>query len=51
VACPYPQGHLSDEMNILFNHENITEVIFKGFESEGELVLRNKFFIAGESEI
>lgn len=40
VACPYPQGHLSDETNIFFNHDNITDVIFKGFESEGEVFLR-----------
>lgn len=51
VACPYPQGHLSDESNVFFNHENITKVIFKGFESEGELILRDKIFNAtGETK-
>ncbi|GAB3790423.1 DUF4176 domain-containing protein [Virgibacillus kimchii] len=42
VACPYPQGHLSDDTNVFFNHERITDIIFKGFESEGELILRKK---------
>lgn len=41
VACPYPQGHISDETNVFFNHEQIKQVIFKGFESEGELALRH----------
>lgn len=44
VACPYPQGHLSDETNVFFNHEHINDVMFKGFESEGELALRHKLF-------
>ena len=42
VACPYPQGHISDETNVFFNHEQIKEVIFKGFESEGEKLMREK---------
>jgi hypothetical protein len=36
VACPYPQGHISDETKVFFNHVQIKQVIFKGFESEGE---------------
>lgn len=42
VACPYPQGHISDESNIFFNHKQIREIIFKGFESEGEMILRQE---------
>lgn len=50
-AFPYPQGYLSDEMNIFFNNGNITYVIFKGFESEGEVCLReNMLNKNGESK-
>lgn len=42
VACPYPQGHISDETNVFFNHEQIKQVIFKGFESEGETIMKEK---------
>ncbi|GAB6259507.1 MULTISPECIES: DUF4176 domain-containing protein [Peribacillus] len=42
VACPYPQGHISDESNVFFNHEQIKQVIFKGFESEGEKLMKEK---------
>ncbi|QQK77574.1 DUF4176 domain-containing protein [Salicibibacter cibarius] len=41
VACPYPQGHISNDTNVFFNHDQITRVIFKGLETEGELELRN----------
>lgn len=36
VACFYPEGNISDQYNFLFNHDNIEEVIFKGFEDEDE---------------
>lgn len=40
VACPYPQGHISEETNVFFNHEQIEKVIFKGLETDGEVELR-----------
>jgi hypothetical protein len=42
VACPYPQGHISEETNVFFNHVQIKQVIFKGFESEGEQLMKEK---------
>ncbi|WP_071461495.1 DUF4176 domain-containing protein [Bacillus massilinigeriensis] len=45
VACPYPQGHISDETNVFFNHTEIKRIIFKGFESEGEIKMRGKLEI------
>ncbi|MBM7704397.1 DUF4176 domain-containing protein [Metabacillus iocasae] len=42
VACPYPQGHISDETNVFFNHVQIKQVVFKGFESEGEKLMKEK---------
>lgn len=50
VACPYPQGHLSDESNVFFNHSQIEDVIFKGYEAEGELILRHKILRIGKEE-
>ncbi|WP_223592662.1 DUF4176 domain-containing protein [Neobacillus bataviensis] len=42
VACPYPQGHLSEATNVFFNHDQIKEVIYKGLETEGEILFRER---------
>ncbi|CAM3825686.1 DUF4176 domain-containing protein [Mesobacillus zeae] len=42
VACPYPQGHLGEDTNVFFSHSQIQEVVFKGFESEGEKAIRKQ---------
>ena len=36
ISCLYPEGNLGDEHTYLFNHENIKEVVFKGFVDEEE---------------
>lgn len=28
----YPEGHIGEGFQYLFNHEDITEIIFRGFE-------------------
>lgn len=33
VACLYPEGNISDEYTLLFNHEQIEQVIFRGFSN------------------
>lgn len=40
VAVPYPQGNISDDSNIFFNHDFITEVLHKGLETDEEIELR-----------
>ncbi|MCM3761165.1 DUF4176 domain-containing protein [Alkalihalobacillus oceani] len=42
VACPYPQGHLSNDTNVFFDRDQIETVVFKGLETEGELLLRER---------
>ena len=39
VSVPYPQGNLGPGKTFLFNHEDIKEIIFRGYENEE----RNKF--------
>ena len=34
ISVPYPQGNLGPGMTFLFNHEDIKEIIFRGYESE-----------------
>ena len=36
VACLYPEGNINDDYTFLFNHDNIKEVIFKGFSDQEE---------------
>lgn len=35
----YPEGHIGDEFQYLFNHEDISEIIFRGYEDDE----RNEF--------
>lgn len=30
----YPEGHIGDEFQYLFNHEDIGEIVFKGYEDD-----------------
>jgi len=30
----YPEGHIGDQFQYLFNHEDIKEIIFRGFEDD-----------------
>ena len=36
VACLYPEGHISEEFNYLFNHNQIEEVLYTGYRDEKE---------------
>ncbi|GAK41721.1 hypothetical protein TCA2_4213 [Paenibacillus sp. TCA20] len=40
VACYYPHGNLTEDSNVFFNHEDIKDVIFKGFEDHEEVAFR-----------
>lgn len=33
IGVLYPEGYLSNEYNFLFNHEDINDVIFKGYHN------------------
>ena len=33
LAVPYPEGYIGESNNFLFNHEDINDVIFKGYEN------------------
>lgn len=33
IGVLYPEGYISNEINFLFNHEDINDVIFKGYEN------------------
>lgn len=40
LGVVYPEGFLGDEYNFLFNHDNINDIIFKGYNNpERELFL------------
>lgn len=34
VACLYPEGNVNEEFTYLFNHEDIREVVHRGFTDE-----------------
>lgn len=33
LAVPYPEGYLGEDSNFLFNHEDINDVVFRGYEN------------------
>lgn len=43
VACFYPEGNISSNYNVFFNHEDIARVLFRGYEDEEEIVYRDNF--------
>ncbi|NLU51566.1 MAG: DUF4176 domain-containing protein [Clostridiaceae bacterium] len=40
VGCLYPEGHLSEKYNVFFNHNEIEEIYFKGYEDDEEILTR-----------
>ena len=38
----YPEGHIGDQFQYLFNQEDIEEVIFRGFEDDERVEFLNK---------
>ena len=38
----YPEGHIGDKFQYLFNQEDIEEVIFRGFEDDERIEFLNK---------
>lgn len=34
VGIMYPEGYLGDQFQFVFNHDEITEILFRGFEDE-----------------
>ena len=30
----YPEGHIGEQFQYMFNHEDIAEIVFRGFEDE-----------------
>lgn len=46
VACLYPEGNISDEYTLLFNHEQIDTVVFRGFSDEEEAHFNNNILNA-----
>jgi hypothetical protein len=37
LACPFPEGHINDELTFLFNHDQIERVFFLGMQDEEEM--------------
>ncbi len=33
LAVPYPEGYIGADNNFLFSHEDINDIIFKGYEN------------------
>ena len=42
LGCLWPEGVIDSDKNIVFNHEDIEEVISKGVEDDEEIAFREK---------
>lgn len=42
VGCVYPEGIISSDKNLLFNHDQIAEVFHVGYSNEEELEFKTK---------
>lgn len=36
VACLYPEGNINEEYSYLFNHDDIQDIIFRGYSDADE---------------
>lgn len=34
MGVPYPEGYMNRDTGLLFNHDNIQEIVFKGYADE-----------------
>lgn len=50
ASVPYPQGNLGPGMTFLFNHEDIKEIIFRGYEDEERTKFLNELSNQYEKE-
>lgn len=52
-SCLYPEGLITSDANLLFDHDQIEEVVFKGFENEEEKIFKDKLkqFIAKKTNL
>lgn len=41
-ACLYPEGIIASEFNFLFNHDQIAEILYRGFVSSEETEFKQK---------
>lgn len=51
IGVVYPEGNLGPEVQFLFNHENVEEVFFRGYEDEERTEFIEKlsdFYNSGE---
>ena len=42
VGILYPEGHIGDEFQYLFNHEDIDKIVFRGYEDEERMQFLEK---------
>lgn len=43
IGCFYPEGYINDDFTIFFNHSDISEVQFKGLETEADKVFQKEY--------
>ncbi|MFD1068252.1 DUF4176 domain-containing protein [Oceanobacillus locisalsi] len=36
IGVPYPEGYISQEYTYVFNHSDIIDIVFRGYEDEEE---------------
>lgn len=51
IGCLYPEGVISSDQNLLFNHDQIVQVFYKGYECEEETEFKAKLkeFVNGNA--
>lgn len=42
VGCPYPQGFLSPDKMLLFDHDRIGEIYALGFQDDAQIAFRGR---------
>ena len=49
LGCLYPEGILSSDENLVFNHNDVATIVFRGYDSEEEKNFKQKLDFAVKS--
>ena len=49
-GCLYPEGIISSQENGVFNHDQIEQVFFRGYQDDEEIAFKNALYQAIEEE-
>lgn len=51
ISVPYPEGHFDVRLHIGFNHDDIENIIFRGYEDEAQLAFKEMLELSSQIDV